>query len=181
MARGRHPKDPKLRLVENNRGHRPIPNVPRPESSRPPCPMFLRHEARRAWRYACEQLERMGTLGSSDQGVIVTYCQQWEIAVLATRRMQDIAWEMDRRAAEKATQLGQEPAPGRMSRGDWSDAFLTQTTNGNVIQSALMGVANAAWKESVRCASLLGFSPSDRARINLPAPTGKSLREVLLG
>lgn len=178
---GRRRKHPHLRAVENNPGKRKIPVVPKPESSRPPCPAFLQHEARRAWRYLCHQLERMGILGSSDQAIMVGYCQQWEIMVLATRRLQELARAIDREAAELATAAGNSIPPGRMERGDWSAAFVQQTTNGNVIQHTLLGVANAAWDKCVKYASLLGCSPTDRAKIDLEAPKGKSLREELLG
>src|SRR5512137_1404170 len=101
---GRRRKHPHLRLAEGKRSHStPINmNVPKPPSSRPPCPMFLQPEARKAWKYLCGQLERMGILGTSDQAIMVTYCQMWEIAVLSTKRMQSIATERDRKAAELA-------------------------------------------------------------------------------
>jgi phage terminase small subunit len=180
---GRRRKHPHLRLAEGKRSHStPINrNIPKPLSSRPPCPMFLQPEARKAWKYLCEQLERMGILGTSDQAIMVTYCQMWEIAVLSTKRMQAIAAERDRKTAELAAKNGVEIPPGRMSTGDWSDAMLATTSNGNVINNPLLGVANTAWERLVKCASLLGLSPTDRAKLTLEAPQGKTLREELLG
>lgn len=180
---GRRRKHPHLRLAEGKRSHStPInTNIPKPPSSRPPCPVWLQPEARKAWKYLCGQLEQMGILGTSDQAIMVAYCQHWEIMVLATKRMQAIAAERDRKAAEAAHKAGKEPPPSRMKSGDWSDAMLATTSNGNVINNPLLGVANAAWERLTKCASLLGLSPTDRAKLTLEAPKGKTLREELLG
>jgi phage terminase small subunit len=122
----------------------------------------------------------MGILGTSDQAIMVVYRQQWEIAVLATKRMLEIAAERDRKAAEAAQRAGKEPPISRAKSGDWSDAMLATTSNGNVINNPLFGVANAAWERVVKCASLLGLDPTDRAKLTLEAPKGKTLREELL-
>jgi P27 family predicted phage terminase small subunit len=179
---GRKRKDPHLRLIEGKRSHSTPINMkaPRPEKSRPPCPAFLQLEARKAWKYLCEQLDRMGILGTSDQAVMVVYCQQWETAVLATRRMLQIAEERDRKAAELAAKNGAKISKGRMKTGDWSDAMLATTTNGNVVNNPLLGVANAAWEKVLKCASMLGLSPTDRAKLTLETPKAKTLREELL-
>jgi P27 family predicted phage terminase small subunit len=58
--------------------------------------------------------------------------------------------------------------------------MLATTSNGNVINNPLFGVANAAWERVVKCASLLGLDPTDRAKLTLEAPKGKTLREELL-
>lgn len=176
-------KHPLLRKVEGGRSHStPINmNYPKPASSRPPCPAWLQPEARKAWKYICEQLERMGILGTSDQAVMVSYCLDWEIMVLATRRMLEIAAERERKAAELAAKAGIEIPPGRMSKGDWSDAMLATTTNGNVVQNPLLGVANAARERLGKWESQLGLNPMDRAKLTVEAPKGKTLREELLG
>jgi len=180
---GQRRKHPDLRALEGGRSHStPInKNVPRPQSSRPPCPGWLLTEAKRAWGYLCRQLEQMGIIGSADQAVMVAYCLEWETAVLAQKRMQQVAREMAETARRKADAAGVEPAAGRMDSGDWSDAFLMKTTNGNVVQSALMGVRNAALERMTNCASKLGLSPTDRAKLTLEQPNKKSLRERLMG
>jgi P27 family predicted phage terminase small subunit len=179
---GRRRKHPDLRIIEGNREHRPInKNIPRPAAARPPCPAWLQPEARKAWKYLSEQLGKMGILGTSDQAIMVAYCQHWEVVVLATRRMIEIAAERDRKAADAAQRAGKEPPPARMKTGDWSDAMLATTSNGNVINNPLLGIANAAWERLLKCASLLGLSPMDRAKLTLEAPKGKTLREELLG
>jgi phage terminase small subunit len=180
---GQKRKDPHLRVVEGKRSHStPINiNVPRPEKSRPPCPAFLQPEARKAWKYLCEQLDRMGILGTSDQAVMVVYCLQWETAVLANKRMLQIAADRDRKAADLAARSGQEIPPGRMASGDWTDAMLATTTNGNLINNPLLGIANAAEERLLKCASMLGLSPTDRAKLTLETPKAKTLREELLG
>ncbi len=181
MTRGRKPKHPDLRVIEGNRGKRPINmNIPRPPSSRPPCPAWLQPEALKAWKYLCEQLEKMGIIGTSDQAVMVCYCLDWEIMILASRRMQEIATDRDRKAADAAERAGKEPSPGRMKLGDWSDAMLATTGGGNVINNPLLGIANAARERLCKWASMLGLSPTDRAKLTIEAPKGKTLREELL-
>lgn len=183
MAQGRKPKHPDLRLVEGNREHRPIKaDVPRPASKRPPCPKILGKEARKAWMYLCRQLEAMGTIGSSDQALMAGYCQQWEIMVLAQRRLYEAARQHDESQATKAAAEGKAPPPARMVDGDWSSAMVIPTTAGNLIQSPLLGIANAAWEKCCRYASILGCSPSDRARMGqLPTGDKGSLLDELLG
>jgi phage terminase small subunit len=179
---GRKPKHPALRVIEGNREHRPINrNYPKPEKSRPPCPIWLMAEARRAWKYICEHMEKMGILGASDQAVMVSYCLHWETAALAQKRMNQVARDMDEVAKKKAAAAGADPPPGRMDSGDWSDAFLMKTTNGNVVQSALMGLRNAALERLSKCASALGLSPTDRAGLVIQDPPKMmSLREELM-
>jgi P27 family predicted phage terminase small subunit len=178
---GRRPKHPHLRAVEGNRGKRSIPTPPKPDSSRPPCPAFLQKEARRAWKYLCHQLEKMGILGSSDQAVMVAYCIEWEIGVLAVRTLHEQQRQIDATEHQTAVDAGKEIPLAKMSAGNWSDTFITKTTNGNIVQQPLLGIANAAFDKCVRYASLLGCSPTDRAKISIEAPKGKSLREELLG
>jgi P27 family predicted phage terminase small subunit len=61
------------------------------------------------------------------------------------------------------------------------DGAVTTTTNGNVIQSPWVGMANKAWSEYVRLATEFGLTPSSRSRISLPEQEPEmSLGEKLL-
>ena len=54
-----------------------------------------------------------------------------------------------------------------------SKSLLTQTTNGNIIQSPLVGIANKSMGDMVRYAAEFGMTPSARARVEATPPHGE--------
>ena len=63
----------KSRSVTDSR-HEPIP--PR-ELAPPPCPQWLRGEARNCWRYITPRLVAMRVLTGADRNVVARYCVVW--------------------------------------------------------------------------------------------------------
>jgi phage terminase small subunit len=45
-------------------------------------------------------------------------------------------------------------------------ALIIRTTNGNVVQNNLVGIANTAMRDYMRCAIEFGKTPSARSRID---------------
>lgn len=75
---GRRPKPTALKILEGNRGRRPLnENEPQPRPTAPNCPDWLHPDAKTKWTETIAELEAMGTLASSDQGVIAGYCQSF--------------------------------------------------------------------------------------------------------
>lgn len=77
--RGRKPKPPALRIIEGNRGKRPIPEVIEPrKSDRPPkCPAWLAPEAKKEWRRIVAKLHEIGLLSDLDTAPLAAYCQSY--------------------------------------------------------------------------------------------------------
>jgi P27 family predicted phage terminase small subunit len=154
---GRKPKHPDFRLIEGNREKRPInTNVPRPEPVRPPCSKILDRIARRYWLYIVRELEAMGTLAHSDQGIIAAAANAYS------------RWH---RAEEQLKAL---------AKGPDQYTEVMKTKSGNWIQNPLVGIANAARDALVRYGSELGLSPTARAKINIDTPQPATRRERLL-
>lgn len=67
-----------LKVIEGNRGKRPLPeNEPKPRPKAPACPSFLDAEGKRLWKKLAPKLERMGLLTEVDGEVFTTLCTAW--------------------------------------------------------------------------------------------------------
>ena len=153
--RGRTPKSTALRIIEGNRGHRPINTAePKPESKAPARPRILKGWEIKGWKYLVRELEKMGTLATSDLGVMIAYCH-WFGNV------------MD--AKDKLSEPGED------------NGKIIKTTLGNLIQNPWLGMANTAAKELAKVSAALGLDPTSRTRIKLEKKEPQSKRERLLG
>ena len=76
--KGRPPKPSILRVIEGNRGHRPLPsNEPKPVACVPTCPKHLSPTAKVEWRRVTRELAHLGLVTRVDRGVLATYCEAW--------------------------------------------------------------------------------------------------------
>lgn len=69
------PKPPELRLLEGNRGHRPIPPTPKPRLEFPQPPRWLLRTAKKEWRRVAKELYALGLLTVIDKAALEMYCQ----------------------------------------------------------------------------------------------------------
>lgn len=72
--KGRKPKPPELKLLEGNRGHRPIPQKAEPTPSHPPTPRWLSKDAKKEWRKVVPELYKIGLLKIIDLRGMEAYC-----------------------------------------------------------------------------------------------------------
>jgi P27 family predicted phage terminase small subunit len=152
--RGRKNKPTPLRVIEGNRGHRPInKDEPKPESKEPPRPRIVKGEELKAWKYVTSELQKMGTLATSDKADIFAYCHWWGSLI---------------KAKTKLLNTGTDPE-------------VIKTAAGNYIQNPWLGIANTAAKELTKVCEKLGLDPTSRTRIKLDKPEPQSRRERLLG
>ena len=86
MPPGRKPKPPALRLIEGNRGHRPIPKTPTPPTKMPTPPPGLCAIARAEWKRVAQILHGMGLLTVLDRAALEGYC----VAYANRRRAQQL-------------------------------------------------------------------------------------------
>jgi P27 family predicted phage terminase small subunit len=69
-------KPTKLKILEGNRGKRPLPeNEPKPVPKAPRCPSDLDKGAKNAWKRLAPKLERMGLLTEVDGDSFAIVCQ----------------------------------------------------------------------------------------------------------
>lgn len=143
MKRGPKPTPIKLRLITGNRGNKKIqPDPVQLSVLIPEAPEFLTGYAKEEWDRITQILYATGIITKADLSTLVSYCQSWSIFKTASIAMKEAA-EAD------PTTFG----------------LLNVTTNGNIVQNPLVGIANKAANDMVRYAVEFGLTPSARARI----------------
>ncbi|SRR6266496_3973126 len=155
--RGRKPKPTHLKLVTGNPGRRPLNrNEPAPDLALPMPPPELNDDAKVEWGRLSHHLYRMGLLTELDRGPLAAVCQSYGVWMQAERLIQ----ERQKRSIESG--------------------LLQATTNGNVIQNVLRGIANKAMADYVRYATEFGQTPSSRARVSVPPASrpGNAFSEI---
>ncbi len=77
--RGRKPKPTRLKVIEGNRGKRPLPEEPEPSPVQevPQPPDWLLAEGKREWRRLAEELGQVGLLTRVDLSMLAVWCQVW--------------------------------------------------------------------------------------------------------
>ena len=148
-ARGPAPKPPELRLLEGNRGHRPldVTGLFRPEVGTPDAPKWLTAEARKAWRRLAPELVRYNLLSKVDRDGFAMLCQ-------TVGRLELIERALAGRMAT-ATAEGREAA----------EALLDRTPNGLQVQSALYQVLNREQAKLHGMLAAFGLRPDSRAKV----------------
>lgn len=149
MARpGPKNKPAELRIIEGNPGKRPIPEtIAAPRPSNPPGPpAHLTVEAKTEWRRQASALHKIGLLTGLDRGTFAAYCQAYGDWVVAQKALNDL----------------------RKKGG--AGAFLSKTSNNNVIQNPLVGIANTARRDMMKFAAEFGLTPSARTQISANDP-----------
>lgn len=147
--RGPAPKPVELKLLEGNRGHRPlqVDQLFRPEVGMPSAPAYLTKEGRKAWRRLGPELLRYNLLSTIDRDAFSQLCQTIGRVELLERSLTARC-----RMLEDAGK-------------DASLAFFDKTPNGMVVQSALYLTLKRE-QESLRAhIESFGLRPDARARV----------------
>jgi P27 family predicted phage terminase small subunit len=152
VTTGRKPKPTHLKLITGNPGKRPLPKAEaKVVPALPSPPPHLADEAKVEWGRVSEDLFKVGLLSHCDRAVLAAYCQSYARWVQAERAIASMA-----------------------ERDQLTGGLLIKTTNGNAIQSPLVGIANKAAADMVRYAAEIGMTPSARSRITAePPPAGQ--------
>ena len=154
--RGRKPVPTQLKLVKGNPGKRALPeHEPKIDLAEPTPPPFLNDDAKVEWGRVCSLLYRVGLMTEADRAALGAYCQAYGVWAQAERAIQQLQ------------------AGGKELNG-----LLMKTTNGNVIQHALIGIANKARGDVVRYAAEFGMTPSARARVQAAPPDGEKEKGI---
>jgi len=134
---GRPRKPTALRVIEGNRGKRPLPvNEPKPAPIAPACPTWLLADAKKEWRRLAPELENMGLLTRVDMAVLASYCQSFA------------RWKQAEQALKKHGQIAITP-------------------NGFEQASAWETIAKQRHRDMLACAKEFGFTPASRAKVSV--------------
>lgn len=140
--RGRKPKPLHLRLVEGNRGRRPVnQREPKPAGDLAGAPGWFTDEQRAVWRYAIDHAPA-GLLKHLDGHTLAIWC---------------IAAEMHQRAVVSQATID---AAGGLP-------LLSRSPEGYTIQSPYLPIINKQAAIMLKAAAELGFTPSSRSRITV--------------
>ncbi|HUQ38065.1 MAG TPA: phage terminase small subunit P27 family [Aestuariivirga sp.] len=146
--RGRKPLPNHLKLVQGNRGKRPIkaeqveasPAMPLP-------PAFLCDDAKQEWERVAPMLYALRLLSELDVAALAAYCQAYA------------TWKHAHEALNTLSHKG----------------LMIRSAKNNLIQNPLLGIANAAAASMVRYASEFALTPVARARLSAPPGGGKNV------
>ena len=141
--RGRKPKPTNLKVIEGNRGKRPLNKAePKPAPVTPTCPAWLQPKAKREWRRIVPELERMGLLTLVDRAALAMYCQEWARYVDAQAQI------------------------------DKYGSVLKATGSGYVQPSPYVAIARQALSACKAFGVEFGLTPSSRGRMTVPEVAG---------
>lgn len=143
MRPGPAPKPTALRVVEGNRGRRPLNRKePKPRKASRTPPAFLDKLAKTEWRRVMKELEQLGLATVLDRAMLALYCQEW------SRYVEASAW-----IKKNGT------------------TYVLRDKDGNVryvAQFPQVAIARAAAEAVRKLAAEFGFSPSTRSRLQGP-------------
>ena len=154
MTVGRPPKPTRLKLVEGNRGKRPIShNEPMPKLGAPEKPDSLSSVASAEWDHIVPELDRIGLLSLVDRAALVMYCEAVSIhdAALTVLNKSEI---LIRRGGKSAKD--------------------------QIVKNPALQVARDAAQTARLFGAPFGLTPGDRARMTLPSGAGVDSIEDLL-
>lgn len=148
-TRGPNQKPVELKLLEGNRGNRPLDlsGLFRPEVGVPDAPRWLLPEGRKAWRRLSAELVRYNLLSKVDRDGFAMLCQ-------TVGRLEQV---------ERAIQSRQKvlKAQGR----EEAEALLDKTPNGLQVQAAIYQVLNREQAKLHQLLGSFGLRPDARARV----------------
>ena len=144
---GRKPLPTHLKMVRGTlQKCRMNSDEPSPNPEIPAAPPHLSPEAREEWNRLAEELYDLGILSAIDRAALAAYCQAYGRWVEAEELLRNIDGTMK----------------------------LTETTsNGNIIQNPLVGIANESLELMHKYLTEFGMSPSSRTRVSAKKKTGE--------
>jgi len=163
--RGPKPKPTELKVLEGNRGHRPLINDGqlRPLVEIPDPPKHLGKEARKEWKRITVELVRYNIVSRLDQQMLGMLCNAVErVALFETalqRRMLRIV------AQNKELDRDDDPA----------QAYISRTSQGYEMQCVEYQLLNKEREMLMKLLGEFGLSPAMRARVVLGQPGAKQL------
>lgn len=104
---GRPPKPTRLKILQGNPGHRPLPeNEPQPPAGKPKPPETLSTEARNLWNRYSARYEAMGTLTIADELAFGNWMETQAKIAICVRAGEPISNDTLAKALAYATAFG---------------------------------------------------------------------------
>jgi P27 family predicted phage terminase small subunit len=147
--RGRKPKATIIKLIQGNRGKRPIRKNtidPAPVMADPPA--FLCQEVADEWRRVVKALFALLIISELDMAALAGYCQAWATFVRANAAIIEQA---------KADPI--------------FCGLVIETKSHNLIPNPLVGIRNKAAADVIKYAAEFGMTPASRTRITANVET----------
>lgn len=148
-ARGPAAKPLELKVLEGNRGHRPLDlgSMFRPEVGLPSFPKDLSPDARKAWKRLSAELLRYNLMSVVYSDTFEDLCE-----TIATVKL------LRRSLRSKMALL-------RTQERDPAEAFEVKTPNGMSIQHPLYQTLKSERNHMHACLARFGLTPADQARV----------------
>lgn len=144
MKGGKNAVPTALKLIRGNPGKKKLNDreakIPR---AAPEPPEFLNVDGKQEWERICSMLANVGLMTSADRGALGAYCQAYGV------------WAQAERAINKLQDENE------------LNGLLMRTSNGNIVQHVLVGVARRARLDVVRYACEFGMTPAARSRVHV--------------
>jgi P27 family predicted phage terminase small subunit len=149
-ARGPKPKPLELKVLEGNRGHRPITTDGplRPQVEIPDAPKYLSPDARKEWRRITTELARNNIIAKLDQHMLGMLCQAVARVVLFE------------------TALTRQTVQAIEKNLDPETPYISRTVQGYEMQSARYQLLNREREILMKLLGEFGLSPALRAKVS---------------
>jgi P27 family predicted phage terminase small subunit len=143
-----------LKVIEGNRGRRPLPTAePRPAPGIPTVPDHLSPEAKAEWRRVAKGLNAIGLLTKIDRATLAGYCQAWSDWVEAEEQLR------------RYGKVVKSPVRTVVKKQRKDGAEQIETTGGFPMQSPFLAIRNKALDTMHKFAVEFGMTPAARSRI----------------
>ncbi|HVL76319.1 MAG TPA: phage terminase small subunit P27 family [Noviherbaspirillum sp.] len=165
--RGPKAKPTELKVLEGNRGHRPLitDGQLRPLVEIPDPPKHLGKEARKEWKRITVELVRYNIVSRLDQQMLGMLCQAVERVALFETALQRRMLQIIQQNKEQPAGKEQDPA----------QAYVSRTPQGYEMQCIEYQLLNKEREVLMKLLGEFGLSPAMRARVVLGQPGAKQL------
>jgi len=147
---GRPPKPTALKVLEGNRGKRPLPDAePKPRPITPAMPDYLGADGQAKWSELLPELEYSGVLTIVDRDVFGRHCLAYQWMLDAQQHIED-------------------------------EGMTTTNAAGSPILSPWVAVYNRAWDDMAKSGAELGVGAASRTKIEVKkADASKSTLQLV--
>lgn len=149
---GRKPTPTAMKLLHGNPGKRPINKKEPKFSGVPICPTWLAPTAKTEWKRIWTSVKEMDLLRATDQMVLASYCQSFA------------RWQSAEKIVDREGQTVNEPIVGKSLAENGDPKILGYKTK----RHPATIIAKDEKMAMSKLASLMGFDPSSRSRVQVP-------------
>ena len=154
--RGRPPKPTNLKIMEGNRGRRPILPEPQPAKGIGKPPSGLPATSKRIWKTLAAELDRLNLLTVVDALALEGVCVAYAHAIAADREIERLQREIKSATDEKRVK--------KLSAEELVVEYRTININYNRL-SLQNAVSKKAWQQVKSFCGEFGLTPASRSRL----------------